>query len=80
MSRGFRKADSTPRLSPEPAARQGRISRSAIARLGAPGAIAFLNRHDDGLGGRPLDRAIESMEGLQEAEALLGSLPPVCGS
>ncbi|WP_218036724.1 hypothetical protein [Sphingobium sp. EM0848] len=60
-----------PRLSPEQAARQGRISQLAIARLGAQDAIAFLNGNDEKLGGRPLDLAIESFEGLRTVEQRL---------
>ncbi|WP_232307498.1 hypothetical protein [Sphingobium chungbukense] len=43
----------------------------AIARLGAREAIAFLNGNDEKLGGRPLDLAIESIEGLRAAEQRL---------
>jgi len=43
----------------------------AIARLGAQDAIAFLNGDDAQLGGRPLDLAIESAEGLRAAEQRL---------
>lgn len=71
MARQSSKHFSGPRLSPEQAARQGRISQLAIARLGPQDAIAFLNGKDEKLGGRPLDLAIESIDGLREAERRL---------
>ncbi|KKW92224.1 hypothetical protein CAF53_12250 [Sphingobium sp. LB126] len=71
MARQSGRHFSGPRLSPEQAARQGRISQLAIARLGAREAIAFLNGNDEKLGGRPLDLAIESIEGLRAAEQRL---------
>ncbi|MBB6189860.1 hypothetical protein FHS51_000063 [Sphingobium wenxiniae] len=71
MARQFRKNAGGPRLSPEQAVRQGRISQLAIARVGAQNAIAFLNGHDEALGARPLDLAIESAAGLHAAEQLL---------
>lgn len=71
MARQSNRYFSGPRLSPEQAARQGRISQRAIARLGPQGAIAFLNNNDEKLGGRPLDLAIESNEGLRAAEQRL---------
>lgn len=71
MTRHNSKFGNRPRLSPEEAARQGRISQAAIAHLGAQAAIAFLNGHDDALGGRPIDLAIASVEGLAAAEQSL---------
>ncbi len=71
MTRHSNKFGNRPRLSPEQAARQGRISQLAIAQLGAQNAILFLNGHDEKLGGRPLDFAIASVEGLEAAEQLL---------
>lgn len=71
MARRSGRYSSGPRLSPEQAARQGRISQLAIARLGATDAIAFLNGNDEKLGGRPLDLAIDSIEGLRAAEERL---------
>lgn len=71
MARQSGRYSNGPRLSPEQAARQGRISQLAIARLGTQGAIAFLNGNDEKLGGRPLDLAIKSAEGLRVAEQCL---------
>lgn len=71
MARQSGRYSNAPRLSAEQAARQGRISQLAIARLGPQGAIAFLNGNDEKLGGRPLDLAIKSAEGLRVAEQCL---------
>ncbi|MCK9543203.1 MAG: hypothetical protein M0R03_14375 [Novosphingobium sp.] len=69
--RGFSKHAKGPRLTTNEAKRQGRISQMAVLTLGSKAAIAFLNGHDDGLGGRPLDLAIKSEEGLAAAEQAL---------
>jgi uncharacterized protein (DUF2384 family) len=67
--------NSLPRLTPEQAARQGRISRLAFETLGRPDAvIAFLNGHDPALDGRPIDLAVASAEGMLKVEAALGAL------
>lgn len=71
MARQTSRFNNGPRLSPEQAARQGGISRQAIALLGGPDAIAFLNGHDAELGGRPLDLAIKSAQGLEAAQQRL---------
>jgi hypothetical protein len=71
VSDQFRKRLSGPRLSTEQAVRQGRISQLAFVALGQAGAIAFLNGHDDELGGRPLDLAVKSAEGLAAVEYAL---------
>jgi len=60
----FRNRAAAFRLSPEEAERQGRVSRLAFDTLGAAEAIAFLNGHDDALGGRPLDLAVRSEAGI----------------
>ncbi|HWI85597.1 MAG TPA: hypothetical protein VNT42_04640 [Sphingomonas sp.] len=76
MNQPFRRRFDGPRLSPEAAARQGRASRLAFDALGQPAAvIAFLNTHDEVLGGRPLDLAIASPEGLASVERALAALP-----
>ena len=68
----FAKRFAAPRLSPEEAARQGRASQLAFATLRQPAAvIAFLNTHDEALGGRPLDLAIASADGLSAVERAL---------
>jgi hypothetical protein len=71
MSTFFRKAASGPRLSADEAARQGRVSKLAFEKLGQPDAIAFLNGHSDALGGRPIDLAVASAEGLAAVEAAI---------
>lgn len=77
MARKSYKFTNGPRLSPEQAARQGGISQRAIAMLGAEQAIAFLNGHDAELGGRPLDLAIESVQGLETAQRRLDALAAI---
>jgi len=57
------------RLTPEAAARQGRVTQLAWRLLGGrEGAIAYLNASDDTLGGRPLDLAVASEEACQAVE------------
>jgi uncharacterized protein (DUF2384 family) len=76
MNRLFQKRATTPRLAPDQAERQGRVSRLAFERLRQPAAvIAFLNTHDDNLGGRPIDLAIASPDGLLSVERALATLP-----
>lgn len=68
----FRRRFDTVRLSPEAAARQGRAATLAFEKFRDSAAvIAFLNTHDDALGGRPIDLAVESAEGLEAVEAAL---------
>ncbi|NTS64822.1 hypothetical protein HRV97_06580 [Sphingomonas sp. HHU CXW] len=56
------------------AARQGRIAQLAFVTLGdRDAAMTFLNTHDDALGSRPIDAAIESDDGLARAEQALTS-------
>lgn len=75
MNKPFRNRFNAPRLSPEEAARQGRASKLAFDTLREPAAvIAFLNTHDDALGGRPLDLAVASAEGLAQVERTLADL------
>lgn len=74
MNKPFRNRFAGPRLAPDEAARQGRASSLAFAALGKPEAvIAFLNTHDEALGGRPLDLAIASPEGLLSVERALAA-------
>lgn len=76
MNRAFRKQPTTPRLAPDQVARQGQVSRIAFEALREPAAvIAFLNTHDAALGGRPIDLAIASAEGLHAVERALAALP-----
>lgn len=70
----FRKRFDTVRLSPEAAARQGRAATLAFEKFRDSAAVvAFLNTHDDALGGRPIDLAVESAEGLKAIEAALAA-------
>jgi len=73
MSNHFRRRDQGPRLSPREAERQGRISVHALSVLGREEAIAFLNTAHEALGGRPLDLAIGSDEGLSAVEQYLAA-------
>lgn len=60
------------RMSPEAAARQGRVAKLAWDVLGERDAVlAFLNTHNDALGGRPLDLAIADESGLAAVEAVI---------
>lgn len=75
MNYPFRNRNIASRLDPAQAERQGRVSRLAFEALHQPAAvIAFLNTHDDRLGGRPLDLALASPEGLAEVEHALSAL------
>ncbi|MFD1033075.1 antitoxin Xre/MbcA/ParS toxin-binding domain-containing protein [Sphingomonas hankookensis] len=68
----FRRKYTTVRLTPEQASRQGQVATSAFRRFGErDAAVAFLNAHDEALGGRPLDLAIASAEGLAQVEAAM---------
>lgn len=68
----FRRKYTTVRLTPDQASRQGQVATSAFRHFGGrDAAMAFLNDHDDALGGRPLDLAIASAEGLAMVEATM---------
>ncbi|MET0269634.1 MAG: hypothetical protein ABW173_04310 [Sphingomonas sp.] len=73
MSRPFRKPFNSPRLTPEEAARQGRATNLALAAFGAADAIAFINTHDETLGGRPIDIAVASAEGMTRVEQAISA-------
>ena len=64
----FRKKFNAVRLPAESAARQGQVATLAFLKLGREGATAFLNTFDEALGGRPLDLAVASDEGLRAVE------------
>lgn len=51
--------------------RQTKAARLAIEAFGLADGIAFLNKHDDALEGRPIDLALASAEGLAKVEASL---------
>ncbi len=68
----FRKRYDSVRLAPDAAARQGRAATLAFERFRDSEAVkTFLNTHDDALGGRPLDIATASEEGLSDVIRLL---------
>ena len=69
----FRRSNAQ-RLPPENAKRQGDITQLAFLLLGRDAAIAFLNTEHAGLGGRPLDIAMDSDEGRNAVEAELGTM------
>lgn len=70
----FRRKYTTVRLTPEQAARQGQVATGAFRHFGGrDAAVAFLNDHDETLGGRPLDLAIASAEGLARVEAAMAA-------
>lgn len=69
-----RKAPAKP-PTPDQLRRQDAVLRCAWTSLGqsAP-VIAFLNTHNEHLGGQPLRLAVESDEGLLRVEGLLGEM------
>jgi hypothetical protein len=76
MNMRFQKRATAPRLAPDQAARQGRVSRLAFEALRRPEAvIAFLNTHDEALGGRPIDLAVASQDDLLRVEQAIAALP-----
>ena len=66
--RVFRTARAASTLSSDEVAREGRIIRLAMDRLGAAAARTFLNTPDPLLGGRPLQIATASREGADAVE------------
>lgn len=72
VTKRFRRRFDAVRLAPEAAERQGRAARFAWEVLGdREAAIAFLNTHDEALGGRPIDLAVASVAGLKAVERRL---------
>lgn len=69
----FRKQFVASRLSPVSAERQGRAVKLAFEALGRDDATEFLNGHDAALGGRPLDLAVASAEGLAAVERAIAA-------
>ncbi len=77
-TRQFRRYNDKPRLSPEASARQGRVATLVFERLReSEPARSFLNSHDEGLGGRPIDLAVASDEGARAVLARLDVLHPL---
>ncbi len=71
--RPFRRPFTATRLAPESVERQGRVASLAFEALGRDAATRFLNEHDAALGGRPLDLAIASVEGLAAVEQAIAT-------
>jgi uncharacterized protein (DUF2384 family) len=70
-ARFFRRRRDQSRLTPDQAARQGRVVSFALQSFAAPAAaMDYLNSDQAGLG-RPLDLAIESAAGLAAVEQAL---------
>ena len=70
----FRRRYNTVPLDPGAAERQGRAAKLAWERFGeSAAAVAFLNTHDDALGGRPIDIAVASPAGLAALERALAA-------
>jgi uncharacterized protein (DUF2384 family) len=63
------------KLAPDAAMRQGRVTKLAFEALGGrDAAIAYLNTPCGTLGGRPLDLAVGSADGLCRVERELTDL------
>jgi len=74
-TRRFRKSPPATTPSPEQLRRQNSVLQCAWRTLGASGpVIAFLNTHNEQLGGLPLHLALENDEGLRRVESLLGEI------
>lgn len=72
MNKRFRKAAA--RFPKEQGERQGRAARLAWEAFSQPGAaLAFLNDFDSELGGRPIDLATASAEGLLLVEGAIAA-------
>jgi hypothetical protein len=70
----FRTKFSTARMPADSAERQGRVTTLAWRLLGGRDeAMAFLNNHDEVLGGRPLDLAVASVEGCEVVERAIAA-------
>jgi len=68
-----------PKLALDAASRQGQVTKLALETFGGRDeAIAYLNTACGKLGGRPLDLAVESAEGLNRVERALADLKPAC--
>ena len=72
-----RKARKAATLSREQSVRQGKVVKLAQTALGSVEAVRdFLNNHHEGLGGRPIDIAVDSDAGLVAVAAAI----PTAGS
>ena len=71
-AKSYRRQVSSARLTVEQSRRQNDVLRSAWRNLGGrESVIAFLNTHNDHLGGQPLELALRSDDGLLRVERLL---------
>jgi hypothetical protein len=74
QTKRFRRRFDAVRLSPDQATRQGEAATAAwLAFKDRDAMVAFLNTHDDDLGGRPIDLAVESVEGLATVKQALAA-------
>lgn len=74
-ARRFRRYGPPSSLTPEQCRRQTVVLRAACDRLFPRGsAIAFLNAHNEKLGGKPLQLALESDDGLLRVEQHLAKM------
>jgi hypothetical protein len=74
QTRTFRRSVPIVRFTPDQSRRQNDLIRGAWESLKTKEAvIAFLNTHNDALGGEPLTLALASEEGLRFAEQELGT-------
>lgn len=68
----FRRATNAVKLDPEQRRRQAEAMALGWKALGSRDAVmAFFNAHSDALGGRPLDLAVDSDEGLTRVTSVL---------
>jgi antitoxin Xre/MbcA/ParS-like protein len=75
IARSFRKYAPPSSLTPDQCRRQTGVLRAACEHLAPRGtAIAFLNSDNQKLGGKPLQLALDSEDGLLRVERLLASM------
>ena len=68
----FRRPFNAVRLDPAAAARQGKVASDAYDKFKDFAKVKeFLNAHEDSLGGRPIDLAVASPEGLAAVQEFL---------
>jgi hypothetical protein len=68
----FRRPFNAVRLDPAAAVRQGKLASLSYEKFrDFAKAKEFMNTHDETLGGRPIDLAVSSDEGLAAVEAFL---------
>lgn len=71
----FRRRTARVPMDADAAARQGRAAMLAFEKLGNGAAVReFLNTHDEALGGRPIDLAVEGADGLASVEAAIAGM------